>query len=119
MKKIIIIFVGLLSLMTTSCVQKIYKRTVHFIVDVFKVDNLKSIGIRGEKPLDWNYNTEMKVIKKDSLYEATVTFETGYQFVAMKFTVNGDYELKEQPNRKVVFATDGVTNYKATFDVVK
>ena len=81
--------------------------------------NIKSVGIRGEKPLDWNYDTEMTVIKKDSLYKATVTFETGYKFVEMKFTVNGDYELKDQPNRKIVFAVDGETNYNAAFDVVK
>jgi hypothetical protein len=119
MKQIIIIFVGLLSLITTSCVQKSYKRTVNYIVDVSKVKNIKSVGIRGEKPLDWNYDTEMTVIKKDSLYKATVTFETGYKFVEMKFTVNGDYELKDQPNRKIVFAVDGETNYNAAFDVVK
>ena len=119
MKKISILFVGLLSLITTSCVQKSYKRTVNFIVDVSKIDNIKSVGIRGEKPLDWNYDTEMIEIKKDSLYKATITFETGYKFVEMKFTVNGDYELKDKPNRKIIFAVDGETNYNAAFDVVK
>ncbi|WP_309608390.1 hypothetical protein [Flavobacterium sp.] len=119
MKTIFLIFVGLLSLITTCCVQKSYKRTVNFIVDVSEVKNIKSVGIRGEKPLDWNYDTEMKVIKKDSLYKATITFETGYKFVEMKFTVNGDYELKDQPNRKVIFFNDGETNYKAVFNVMK
>ncbi len=119
MNKIIIIFVGLLSLITTSCVQKSYKRKVNFIVDVSKVKDIKSVGIRGEKPLDWNYNTEMTKVIKDSLYKATITFETGYKFVEMKFTVNGDYELKNQPNRKIVFATNGETNFNAVFDVVK
>ena len=118
MRKLLLICVGLLSLITTSCVQKSYKRTVTFTVDVSKVKNIKSVGIRGEKPLDWNYDTEMTVVKKDSLYKATVTFETGYKFVEMKFTVNGDYELKDQPNRKIVFATDGETNYNAVFDKV-
>lgn len=119
MKKIIIVVVGLLSLITTSCIQKSYKKTVNFMVDVSKIKNIKTVGIRGEKPLDWNYDTEVIVIKKDSLYKATITFETGYKFVEMKFTVNGDYELKDQPNRKVIFATDGETNYNAVFDVVK
>ncbi len=119
MRKLILIFVGLISVVTTSCVQKSYKRTVNFTVNVSKVNNIKSVGIRGEKPLNWNYDTEMTVVKKDSLYKATVTFETGYKFVEMKFTVNGNYELKDKPNRKVVFSTDGETNFNAVFDVVK
>lgn len=119
MRKIIIFFVGLLSLITTSCVQKSYKRTVTFTVDVSKIKNINSVGIRGEKPLDWNYDTEMKMVKKDSIFTLTKTFETGYKFVEVKFTVNGDFEFKDQANRKVVFAVDGETNYQAVFDVVK
>ena len=92
---------------------------MNFTVDVSKVNNIKSVGIRGEKPLNWNYDTEMTVVKKDSIYTLTKTFETGYKFVEVKFTVNGEYELKDQPNRKVIFNDDGATNYKAVFDVVK
>lgn len=118
-KKTIIILVGLVSLFTTSCVQKSYKRKVIFTVDVSKMKNIKSVGIRGEKPLDWKNDTEMTAMKKDHIYTLTKTFETGYKFVEVKFTVNGEYELKDQPNRKIVFKDDGATNYKAVFDVVK
>ena len=117
--KNILLIVGLLGLITTSCVQKSYKKTVVFTVDVSKIKNIKNVGIRGEKPLDWNYDTEMKMIKKDSIYTITKTFETGYKFVEVKFTINGDFELKDMPNRKVVFATNGTTTYNAVFDVEK
>ena len=119
MRKLILIIVGLLSLMTTSCVQKTYKRTVNFIIDVSKVENIKNVGIRGEKPLDWNYDTKMTVVKKDSLYKATVIFETGYKFVEIKFTVNSDFELKEKDNRKVYFSENDTTFYDSKFNVVK
>ena len=42
---------------------------------------IKKVGIKGEdKPLSWDYATQMKTIKKDSLCEPTTTFETGYNY---------------------------------------
>ena len=117
--KNILFIVGLLGLITTSCVQKSFKKTVVFTVDVSKIKNIKNVGIRGEKPLDWNYDTEMEIVKKDSIYSITKTFETGYKFVEVKFTINGDFELKDMPNRKVVFATNGTTTYNAVYNVEK
>lgn len=119
MKNKIILSIGLLSLITTSCVQKTFKKTVVFTIDVSKVKDIKTVGIRGEKPLDWNYDTELSVIKKNSIYSITKTFETGYKFVEVKFTVNGNYELANQPNRKVIFNSDGVTKYNTIFNVMK
>jgi hypothetical protein len=115
-KNLIVIFIGLLTI-TTSCVQKTYKKIVVFTVDVSGIKKINKVGVRGEnKPLDWNYDTEMKVIKKDSLYQATVVFETGYKFAEIKFTVNDEFELKEKDNRRINFSEKGTTLYNAKFD---
>ncbi len=105
-----------LSLSLTSCVQKTYKKTIVFTVDVSKISNIKTVGIRGEKPLDWNFDNEMIVVKKDSLYTITKTYETGYKFVETKFTVNGEFELKDKDNRRVYFSAKDTTVYKAVFN---
>jgi len=44
----------------TSCVQKSYKRTVVFTLDVSKMKDIKKVGIRGnDKPLNWDTDFEM------------------------------------------------------------
>lgn len=118
MKKLIILFVGLLYI-TTSCVQKTKKQTVAINLDIKGVRGIKNVGIRGvDKPLSWDNDYEMK-IGKDSIYTAIIYLETGYKFTEIKFTINGDFELKDKPNRKIIFANNGKTNYKATFNISK
>ena len=100
-----------------SCVQKSYEQKVVLLLDVSEVQNVKSVGVRGnEKPFSWDFDTEMEVVKKDSLYKKTFTITTGYLFTEIKFTVNGDFELKEQDNRRVYFNKSGSTVYKAKFN---
>jgi hypothetical protein len=114
----VLLLIAVMSL--TSCVQKSHKRTVVFLLDVSGIKDLKSVGIRGsEKPFSWDYDTEMEVIKKDSLYKKSITVDTGRLCLEVKFTVNGDFELKDQNNRKVYYSTTGTTNYKAKFNVMK
>jgi len=75
------------------------------------------VGIRGQgKPLRWDNDFELKPVVKDSLYTETITAVTGYKFAEIKFTINGDFELKEQPNRRVVFSEKDTTYYNAIFD---
>lgn len=62
--------------------------------------------------MNWKYDTEMKVIKKDSLYQATVTFDTGYKFAEAKFTVKHSFELREQGNHRIVFSEKDTTILK-------
>ena len=101
----------------TSCVQKTYKKTVVFTVDVSAVKNVKKVGIRGnDKPLSWEYDTEMKAIKKDSLYQITITGETGYTFTEVKFVVNDTFELQNQDKRKILFSEKDTTFYTAKFN---
>jgi hypothetical protein len=114
MNKVVIVFLATIFCM--SCVQKTHKRKVTFILDVSKVKNVQSAGIRGEgKPLSWDTDFPMKELVKDSLYEAVVEGETGYKWTDVKFTVNGEFEFQDQPNREVVF-TGEETVYKAVFD---
>lgn len=104
----------------TSCVQKSSKKTIVVKLNVEGVKDIQNIGIRGsEKPLNWDYDFELKPIKKDTLYEATFSLVTGYKFTEAKFTVNGQFELNEKPNRKIMFSDKDTTIYEAKFNDVK
>lgn len=103
----------------SSCVQESHQRTVVFQLDVKGIKNIKTVGIRGNNPLNWNSDYEM-VKGKDSMYSATISGETGYLFTNVKFTINGEFELVDKPNRKVYFDTKkDTTFYKAIFNVAK
>jgi hypothetical protein len=103
--------------LVAGCVQKTYKKTVVVTLSLPNKKEVKTVGIRGEgKPLSWDADLEMQPIVKDSLYTTTITAVTGYKFGEIKFTVNGGFELKEQPNRRVVFSDKDTTYYNAIFD---
>ena len=117
MKTKLAIIALLLSLILTSCVQKTYQKTVVFTLDASEIKNIKTVGIKGnDKPLSWSKNSEMKAIKKDSLYQLTITFETGYTFTEIKFMVNDSLEFENKDNRRVNFSTTDTTFYKAKFN---
>jgi putative oxidoreductase len=119
MKHYKLIFAFLYIAFTCSCVQESHLRTVVFQLDVKGIKNIKTVGLRGENPLNWNSDYEM-VIGKDSIYSATISGETGYLFTNVKFTINGEFELVDKPNRKVYFDTKkDTTFYKAIFNVAK
>ena len=69
-----------------------------------------------DKPLSWDYDTEMKFFVKDSMYKVTNTFETGYKFTEVKFTVNDKFENENEDNRRVVFSDNDTTFYKVKFN---
>ncbi|MDI5886900.1 hypothetical protein [Flavobacterium yafengii] len=116
-KLAIIIIIILLSLILTSCVQKTYQKTVVFTLDASEIKNIKNVGIKGnDKPLSWSKSSEMRTIKKDSLYQLTTTFETGYTFTEIKFIVNDSLEFENQDNRRVNFSTTDTTFYRAKFN---
>jgi hypothetical protein len=103
-----------------ACVQPSSKKTVVVRLNVQGQKDIKTVGIRGgEKPLSWDADLALKPIKVDSLYECTFTILTGYKFTEAKFTVNGNFELNDQPNRRIVFSQKDSTIYTATFDVGK
>lgn len=107
-----ILFIVLIAILTASCVQKSYKRTVVFSLDVAAIKNVKKVGIRGnDKPLSWDADLEMKEIKKDSLYRIVVSGETGYKFTEVKFVVNDTFELQHKDNRRIYFDAQKDTTY--------
>ncbi|RKS95006.1 hypothetical protein BC952_0645 [Flavobacterium limicola] len=117
MKTKLAIITLLLSLILTSCVQKTYHKIVVFTLDASEIKNIKTVGIKGnDKPLSWSKSSEMRAIKKDSLYQLTITFETGYTFTEIKFMVNESLEFENQDNRRVNFSTTDTTFYKAKFN---
>ncbi len=119
MKKIYLLLSLMILVVITGCVQKTYKRTVVFTLETSKLKDIKKVGIRGkDQPLSWDYDYEMQVVKKDSLYKAIVIYETGYLFTEVKFAINGDFELKEQTNRRINFNTKDTTFYNAKFNVM-
>jgi len=96
MKKHSTILISLLLLSLASCVQKSYTKTVVFMLQVSNIKDIKNVGIRDQgKPLSWDSDFEMKPVIKDSLYTATITAVTSYKFAEIRFTVNGDFELKD------------------------
>ena len=103
-----------------SCVQKSSKKTIIVRLNVESLKGIQAVGIRGsEKPLSWDYDMELKPIKKDTLYEAYFSLITGYKFTEAKFIVNGQFELNEKPNRKIMFSEKDTTVYEAKFNVEK
>ncbi|MDR6157939.1 hypothetical protein QF023_001455 [Chryseobacterium sp. SLBN-27] len=115
MKKVV--FLIIFGLFIIGCVQKTYKQTVIYTLKTSHPEEIKTVGIRGnDKPLSWDSDTELIPLKKDSLYQIKITYLTGYKFTEVKFTINGDYELKGMPNRRIDFNPSGTTHYNATFN---
>ena len=115
MKIFLIILLAIVSV--PSCVQKAYKKTAVITLSVPNIKNIKSVVIRGDgKPLSWDSDFEMKEVIKDSLYSATINCVTGYKFAEVKFTVNGDFEMKNKPNRRIEFNNKDTIYYNAVFD---
>lgn len=120
MKYFLLPLAVLLLFITNGCVQKAYKKTVVVTLTVPNMKDIKTVGIRGNgKPLNWDKDFEMKELVKDSIYTATATTVTGYKFAEIKFTVNGEFELKEQANRRLVFSEGDTTYYNAIFNINK
>ncbi|KAB1156653.1 hypothetical protein [Flavobacterium luteum] len=118
MRTIALLTASILLLVNTSCVQKTYKKTVLFSLDVSKIKNIKTVGIRGwDNPLSWNNDYPMKEIVKDSLYQAIVTGKTGRICTEFKFSINNKVELEGKENRKVYFdAKNDTTKVSFVFD---
>jgi hypothetical protein len=109
-----LILLSLLVAFASSCVQKAYKKTILIKLTVHNIKEIKKVGIRGNgKPLSWDTDFEMQPLIKDSIYTVTDTVLTGYKFAEIKFTVNGEFEFKEKPNRRLVFSNKDTTYYNA------
>jgi hypothetical protein len=108
----------IIAIIISSCVQKSSKKTVVVKLNVAGIKNIQTVGIRGnEKPLSWDNDMQLKPIIKDSIYEATFSLVTGYKFTEAKFTVNGEFELKDKDNRRIIFSDKDTTVYEAKFEI--
>ncbi|TGE24507.1 hypothetical protein E5K00_04655 [Hymenobacter aquaticus] len=107
------------SLLLPACVQPAHDKTVVYLLDVRGLPNVRQVGLRGrDKPLSWDQDLPLTPVGPDStLYRAVVTTRTGYRITEVKFTVNGDFELKNADNRRIEFGPGDTTVYRARFDV--
>lgn len=107
-----------LTVLISSCVQRTKKQKVDFFVDARDIKNVNSIGVRGSTPpLNWNQNFELKDDNNDSIYTGTIVFDIPYDFVELKLVKNEDqFELNNQPNRRLIFDKSGDTKYQLKFD---
>ncbi|UMY64885.1 MULTISPECIES: hypothetical protein [unclassified Flavobacterium] len=93
-----------LGLLVASCVQKATDKTVFVTLTVTGKKNIQSVGIRGDgNPLSWEQDYPMKEVIKDSVYEACLHSRTAFAYSEMKCTVDGQWELENQPNRKIIY----------------
>lgn len=90
-----------------------------FTLHIDPRNDVKSVGIRGnDKPLNWESDYILNKQENDSLYRAIITFNTGYKFTEVKFTINGEFELQNQVNRRIYFSDKDTGYYDAAFNVL-
>jgi hypothetical protein len=100
-----------------ACVQPSSKKTVIVYLNVAGNSTINTAGIRGgQKPLMWDNDLELQVVKKDTLYSAIFSLVTGYKFIEAKFTINGQFELNDYPNRKIIFEDGDTTVFNAKYN---
>lgn len=106
-------------LIFSSCVQATYERKVNFNVDMTGIENIQTVGVRGDfEPLNWENDLVLKDTDGDSIYTGSVVLDTPFDYFEMKLVKNGiEFELNGQNNRRVYLNKEGDTNFNATFDV--
>jgi len=117
MKKYIHII--LFALFLASCVQEEHEKKVTVYLDMNGVENVGNVGIRGNFTSPrWNQLVPLTDEDGDGIYTATLTQKTAVYGIEFKFVNQGsEYELKDQPNRELVFEYKPETiEYIATFN---
>lgn len=118
MKKYITL-IKMLVLLVTSCVQEEHDKTITFLVDTNGIENVESIGVRGDfLPNQWRETVPLTDEDKDGIYEITFSEKTAIYGISFKFVKNGQYyELKGEDNRELVFEYKPETiTYKTKFN---
>jgi len=105
MKKLTILSFFILFSSLSSCVQEVHQKTITFSVDMSEVENPINVGIRGDFTDNrWRETLALSDEDGDGIYTATFSQETAVYGIEFKFVNQGnDYELKEQPNREIIF----------------
>lgn len=102
-----------------SCVQQTHIKKVTFELDMRKVMEFETVGIRGDiKPLSWQETVGLKDEDRDSIYTATLEFDTASNQLNFKFVINGEeFELEGQNNRVLPFEyKPEELQYNSSFD---
>ena len=105
MKKYISTLIIVLAFSLTSCVQEEHEKTITFSVDMKNIENAGNVGIRGDfTDNPWRETVPMTDEDGDGIYSFTVSRKTAIYGIEFKFVNQGvDYELKDRPNRELVF----------------
>ena len=121
MKKLIVLAV-IVMVTFANCVQEEYEKTITFKVDTNGIEDIESLGIRGDfLPNQWRESVPLTDDDNDGIYEISFSEKTASYGINFKFVKNGfDYELKEQDNREIVFEykPENIT-YITTFNNAK
>ena len=118
MKTKLVTFIFLI-IIQFSCVQKEHQKEVTFIVDVSQVENVESVGLRGQfTSPPWQVTIPLSKGEKNGSYRVSLIETTAQNQVEFKFVVNEDeFELKDQPNRIITFSYQPEEIvYEATFN---
>lgn len=118
MKKIITTLV-LSIIILSSCLQQEFDKKVTFMVDTNGLENIESVGIRGNfLPNQWRETVALSDENNDGIYEITFNEKTASYGINFKFVKNGtEYELKGEDNRELVFEYQPETIiYKTKFN---
>lgn len=88
-----------------SCVQKEHMKTVTFSVDMNGIENVGSVGIKGDfTDQAWRQTIPLSDDDGDGIYEITFNRETAAYGIEFKFVLNEkETELQGQENRELVF----------------
>ena len=119
MKSTYILFIALMVMALSGCVQKTHQKTIHFKLDMTKVENPKNVGVRGEFGSNpWNETFYFTDDDANGIYEGTITKHTGQGGIEFKFVSNDDvFELQGQNNRFIMFKYQPESiQYIATFN---
>lgn len=117
MKKYIIIIIA--AVFFASCVQETHTKKVTFLVDMNGVENISSVGIRGNfLPNKWRQTVPMTDEDKDGIYEISFSEKTAAYGIEFKFVKNNNqFELQGEGNRELVFKYQPeIIEYKAIFN---
>ncbi|WP_298516405.1 hypothetical protein [uncultured Kordia sp.] len=121
MKPLFSILVLLFLVSITSCVQETYLKTVTVKLDMNGVSTTENVGVKGNftNP-SWKQVIPLTDDDHDGIFEATLSQKTAVNAIQFKFVNQGQYELKDQPNRTLEFKYKPETiTYEAIFDVPK
>ena len=107
-----------LVLLCFACVQPTTPHAISVELDMRDVENIQSVGIRGEyPPLSWNEDFALADPDGDGIYTGNFIMDIPYDDFRYKFVLNGnEFELQGQDNRVLNFEGKTEVKLAAVFD---